>query len=221
MKTKIPEIANGVVHDVPEDLKTVLISNSVLVSKWNKLTPLSRNEWICWVTIVKKSETREVHIKRLSEEIMEGKKRPCCWPGCPHRREGAKKWFKDFKEQNNLKPPIELFMESKVLPAYLPIVDKFRRHIKNKFPNLKEEMRGGTEKYYGVPVYRHNHIIITLSPTKKGITFSFTDGKKFEDKFSLLEGEGNKTLNLRVSKSDDYKDEILSYYIKQAIAFDS
>jgi len=82
-------------------------------------------------------------------------------------------------------------------------------------------MRGGTEKYYGVPVYRYNRIIITLSPTKKGITFSFTDGKKFEDKYSLLEGEGNKTLNLRVSRADDYQEEILRYYIKQAIALDS
>ena len=120
-----------------------------------------------------------------------------------------------------MKPSIELFIESMVLPAYQPIVDKFRELIKKHFPDIKEEMRGGTEKYYGVPVYRHNRIIITMSPTKKGITFSFTDGKKFEDKYSLLEGEGNKSLNLRLSKTEDYKDEILRYYIKQAIAFDS
>lgn len=215
------EIATGVVHEVPKDLEEVLASNSDLLSKWNKLTPLARNEWICWITIVKTIETRKEHIERLKEEILDGKKRPCCWPGCPHRRESAKKWFNDFKEQDNIKPAIELFMELKVLPPYQPIVDKFRSLIKNKFPNIKEEMRGGTVKYYGVPVYRYNHIIIILSPTKKGITFSFTDGKKFEDKYSLLEGEGNKTLNLRLSKSEDYKDEILSYYIKQAIAFDS
>jgi hypothetical protein len=78
-----------------------------------------------------------------------------------------------------------------------------------------------TEKYYGVPVYRYKRIIITLSPTRKGITFSFTDGKKFEDKYSLLEGEGKKSLNLRVSNIEDYKDEILVYYIRQAIALDS
>ena len=122
---------------------------------------------------------------------------------------------------NNMKSSIELLIESMVLPAYQPIVDKFRELIRKEFPDLQEEMRGGTEKYYGVPVYRHNHIIITMSPTKKGITFSFTDGKKFEDKYSLLEGEGNKSLNLRLSKTEDYKDEILRYYIKQAIAFDS
>jgi hypothetical protein len=120
-----------------------------------------------------------------------------------------------------MKSPVELFIESKVLPQYRPIVDRFRELIQSEFPDLKEEMRGGTEKYYGVPVYRYKRIIITLSPTRKGITFSFTDGKKFEDKYSLLEGEGKKSLNLRVSNIEDYKDEILVYYIRQAIALDS
>ena len=87
-------VEKGVVHDVPDDLKLVLLSNEELLEKWNKLTPLSRNEWICWTTIVKQEKTRNEHIKRLSEEITEGKKRPCCWPGCPHRRPNAQKWFK-------------------------------------------------------------------------------------------------------------------------------
>jgi len=89
-------IATGVVHEVPDDIVKQLLASEDLLDKWNKLTPLARNEWICWVTIVKKEETRKEHIIRLSEEILEGKKRPCCWPGCPHRRESAKKWFKDF-----------------------------------------------------------------------------------------------------------------------------
>jgi len=91
---KEAEIGTGVVHEVPEDLKAAFIKNSNLLAKWNSLTPLSRNEWICWVTIVKKPETRKEHIERLSKELLEGKKRPCCWPGCPHRRPNAKKWFK-------------------------------------------------------------------------------------------------------------------------------
>lgn len=88
-------IEEGVVHHVPDDLKQVLLSNQELLEKWNKLTPLSRNEWICWTTIVKREETRKNHLHRLIEEILEGKKRPCCWPGCPHRRESAKKWFRE------------------------------------------------------------------------------------------------------------------------------
>lgn len=88
------EIATGFVHKVPADLKEILTSNPDVIERWNKLTPVARNEWICWVTIVKKPETRKEHLVRLQEDILIGKKRPCCWPGCPHRRESAKKWFK-------------------------------------------------------------------------------------------------------------------------------
>ncbi len=80
-------------HTVPKDLREVLNSNLSLLTKWNDLTPLARNEWICWVTIVKKAETRKDHLTRLSAEILKGKRRPCCWPGCPHRRPNAAKWF--------------------------------------------------------------------------------------------------------------------------------
>lgn len=86
-------IAEGVVHEVPADLKKSLLANAEVLDKWNNLTPLARNEWICWITIVKKPDTRKEHIVRLSEDLLEGKRRPCCWPGCPHRRPSAQKWF--------------------------------------------------------------------------------------------------------------------------------
>lgn len=88
------EIASWVVHEVPKDLEKSLRSNDELLEKWNGLTPLARNEWICWVTLVKKEETRKEHIERLESDLLAGKRRPCCWPGCPHRRDSAKKWFK-------------------------------------------------------------------------------------------------------------------------------
>ena len=88
------EIATGVVHKTPSDLKEVLISHSDVLQIWNSLTPLARNEWICWITIVKKAETRKDHLNRLCTDLLKGKRRPCCWPGCPHRRPNAKKWFK-------------------------------------------------------------------------------------------------------------------------------
>lgn len=83
-------------HKLPKDIGKVINDNPELKERWDNLTPLARNEWICWVTIVKKQETRNDHLKRLEEEILEGTKRPCCWPGCPHRRESAKKWFKNI-----------------------------------------------------------------------------------------------------------------------------
>ena len=69
-----PPIAEGVVHEVPDDLRAALISNQGAIEKWNKLTALARNEWICWTTIVKKPETRLEHINRLCAEILEGKR---------------------------------------------------------------------------------------------------------------------------------------------------
>ena len=91
------QISEGTFHKVPEDLKKALLANHNIVERWNDLTPLARNEWICWTTIVKKDETRKEHIERLCAELLEGKRRPCCWPGCPHRRPKAKKWFKNIK----------------------------------------------------------------------------------------------------------------------------
>lgn len=86
-------ITTGVVHTVPTDLKEALISNPAVLETWNGLTPLARNEWICWVTIVKKEETRKEHVDRLCTDLLKGKRRPCCWPGCPHRNANAKKYF--------------------------------------------------------------------------------------------------------------------------------
>lgn len=115
---------------------------------------------------------------------------------------------------------IQLFIKEKIKPEFEPIFSNFRNLIKKKFPTLNEEMRGGSEKYYGVPVYRQNKIVITVSPTKKGITFSFSEGKQFEDKYGLLEGVGNKTLNLRISSLNDYSQEVLVYYINQGLEID-
>ena len=79
------------------DIQAVLKKNKDVSAIWDTLTPLSKNEWICWVTIVKKKETREEHLVRLCEDIRRGKRRPCCWPGCPHRRPNAEKWFSKKK----------------------------------------------------------------------------------------------------------------------------
>jgi len=115
---------------------------------------------------------------------------------------------------------IEDFIQQKVLPEYQPLVTTFRELIQKDFPELSEEMRGGTEAYYSVPVYRLNHIVITLSPTKQGMTFAFSEGKSFEDKYKLLEGVGNKTLNIRLHSIDEFDADKMRYYIKQAIAID-
>lgn len=82
--TKV-NIASGTSHNTPPDLYMALISDQSALERWQDLTPLGRNEWICWVTSAKKPETRQNHIERVVIELMAGKRRPCCWPGCPHR----------------------------------------------------------------------------------------------------------------------------------------
>lgn len=79
------KISGGVVHTVPADLKKALSSSAKIVAAWNDLTPLARNEWICWTISVKKAETRKQHIDRVCSDMLKGKRRPCCWPGCSHR----------------------------------------------------------------------------------------------------------------------------------------
>src|SRR2546427_12509506 len=75
-------ISGGVVHTVPVDLRRVLMANPKVLAAWEGLTPLARNEWICWVIWPKKAETRNQHIQRLQSELLEGERRPCCWLCC-------------------------------------------------------------------------------------------------------------------------------------------
>lgn len=82
-------ISGGVVHDLPSDLRIALTSDAKALTVWEDLTPLARNEWICWVTFVKKEETRKEHVNRTIGELKDGMRRPCCWLGCTHRTDKA------------------------------------------------------------------------------------------------------------------------------------
>src|SRR5579862_2631864 len=82
-------ISGGVAHKVPPDLHKALAADNKALAIWEDLTPLARNEWICWVTFVKKDETRKDHVRRVISELKEGMRRPCCWLGCPHRKDKA------------------------------------------------------------------------------------------------------------------------------------
>lgn len=80
-----PKIATGVVHTVPKDLHSILTSDNKVREVWNDGTPLARNEWLCWITSAKKGETRERRIRIMTENLIQGQRRPCCWAGCTHR----------------------------------------------------------------------------------------------------------------------------------------
>ncbi len=80
-----PRVPGGVVHKLPGDLREALIANPAVLGAWKDITPLARNEFICWVEDAKQEMTRERRIRRTREELEEGQRRPCCWPGCTHR----------------------------------------------------------------------------------------------------------------------------------------
>jgi hypothetical protein len=79
------ELADGTVHKIPADLRKALTSATAARVAWQSLTPLARNEWICWTVTVKQQKTRDEHVKRVISELKEGMRRPCCWLGCIHR----------------------------------------------------------------------------------------------------------------------------------------
>jgi hypothetical protein len=83
------QFLHGTVHQAPEDLQAALRSDPDLLALWEALTPLGRNEFICWVDDAKQAATRQRRIMRTRDELAEGKKRPCCWAGCIHRTDKA------------------------------------------------------------------------------------------------------------------------------------
>ena len=74
-------------HKLPADFKNAITTNKAVQTLWEDITPLAKNEWICWVTFFKKEETRKNHIERTISELKEGIRRPCCWIGCIHRKD--------------------------------------------------------------------------------------------------------------------------------------
>jgi uncharacterized protein YdeI (YjbR/CyaY-like superfamily) len=75
----------GMVHKLPADFRSAIESDAVAKNLWATITPLARNEWICWVTSAKKEATRKRRIEVGLDKMRGGMRRPCCWPGCPHR----------------------------------------------------------------------------------------------------------------------------------------
>jgi uncharacterized protein YdeI (YjbR/CyaY-like superfamily) len=87
---KAQVVSAGVVHELPDDLRDALLADAAVLEAWEDITPLARNEFICWVEDAKRPATRERRIRRTREELQEGMRRPCCWPGCKHRERNGR-----------------------------------------------------------------------------------------------------------------------------------
>ena len=85
MKTNHKENAADLPHVLPADFKKAIAATPAAQAVWDDISALARNEWICWVTSGKKAETRDVRIEKGISKMKGGMRRPCCWPGCPHR----------------------------------------------------------------------------------------------------------------------------------------
>lgn len=79
------KMSSGIAHSLPSDIRNTLVSNSKVLLIWEDITPIARNEWICWIISAKKKETRERRIKIMLDKFKKGERRPCCWAGCVHR----------------------------------------------------------------------------------------------------------------------------------------
>ncbi len=83
------KILSGTVHKTPADVKGMLVGSAKALATWQDITPLARNEFLCWITSAKKPETRAKRIAIAKDKLTKGERRPCCWAGCIHRADKA------------------------------------------------------------------------------------------------------------------------------------
>lgn len=109
---------------------------------------------------------------------------------------------------------VDEFVASRILVELQPVVAMIRELMHEEDPEAIEEMS------YGLPVYKGRKIFAFISPTKKDITFSFTHGGEFEDKFNLLRGRGKMAKHVRINNLHSISRDMLRYYIRQAVDLD-
>lgn len=114
----------------------------------------------------------------------------------------------------------EAFLQQRVQDRHRPIVMRFCDQMRDVAPEATLRMRGGTEAYYSVPVFRVNRDIVAISPTKTGVTFSFTYGASFADPDGHLTGSGKRSRTVRVAKPDTYPEAAMARFIRQAVDLD-
>ena len=82
-------LENGTIHALPDDIRKAILTDKKMFDMWRSITPLARNEWICWVITCAKPETRAKHLLVMKDKMRKGERRPCCWVGCIHRKDKA------------------------------------------------------------------------------------------------------------------------------------
>jgi len=109
---------------------------------------------------------------------------------------------------------VDEFVNTKVLPEFRPVVQMLQRLMRENAPDAREFMS------YGIPNYKGNRGLAVISPTKNDITFAFSRGADFEDEHGLLRGVGRVSKHIKLKAVDDVPEEVLVFYINQALELD-
>jgi hypothetical protein len=109
---------------------------------------------------------------------------------------------------------VDRFVEAKVKPELHDVVAAIRDLMKKQAP------RATLGISYGIPVWKGKQILAVLSPTKKDVTFAFSRGADFEDKYGLLQGVGKVSKHVKIANRAKIKEAALRYYIRQAVKLD-
>jgi hypothetical protein len=109
---------------------------------------------------------------------------------------------------------VDDFVNDRVLPELQPVTAFIRRLVKECAPEAVEDFS------YDMPVFRMRHIFAYFIPNKESITFSFTYGVRFEDKYNLLRGRGKHARHVKIRDWKKVNIEALKDYIQQAVEID-
>lgn len=109
---------------------------------------------------------------------------------------------------------VDEYVRTKVPLEFRAIVVRLRELMHELAPEASESMS------YGMPTYKVKRIVSYILPTKKDITFSFTYGAKFEDKYGFLKGCAKFARYLKFTKSGDIDRDVVAYYLRQPLELD-
>ena len=109
---------------------------------------------------------------------------------------------------------VEEYIAAKIWPEQKPLVERLRVLVRECAPNAAELIT------YGIIGWKGRKMLAVISPTQKDMTFSFSQGAAFEDRFGLLKGEGHVSKHIKVTDVDTLPEEAIRYYIAQALKLD-
>lgn len=109
---------------------------------------------------------------------------------------------------------VDEFVKAKISPEHQEIAATIRALMREYAPDAIEVIS------YGIPAWRGNLILAVMNPSKTRITFSFSRGAEFTDKYGLLEGVGKVSKHVKIKTMKDVNRAALADYIKQAVELD-